>query len=214
VTDESRVEEWQSARLVTIAPEHPLARTVIPMLSSAGVVVSIGHTAASREAYDMAVNTGARHATHLFNAMSGMDHVHGGIAAYVLTDDRVTFSVIADLVHVHPSAIKVAWHAAGDRMIIVSDQVALENVANESTTARLVGAHVGVDTAVKNLVEACGVPLAEALVMVSERPARVLRLTDRGVLRTGLRADLVLLTEDLSVHSVVCEGFPTHVAAN
>lgn len=214
VADEDRVREWQSVRMVTVAPEHPFAQSVVGMLSSAGVVVSIGHTAASREAYDDAVNAGARHATHVFNAMSGIDHVHGGIAAYVLTDDRVTFSVIADLVHVHPSAIHVAWRAAGERMIVVSDQVALENVKNQSTTARLIGASVGIDAALKNLVEACGIPLAEALVMVSERPARVLRLTDRGFLRVGLRADLVLLTEDLSVHTVVCDGFPTSVVAN
>ena len=193
---------------------HPLSDDAIRRLRAAGVTVALGHSAANYELYQTAVTAGATHATHLFNAMGGVDHVQSGLATFVLTDDRVTFSAIADLQHVHPLVLQLMWQAAGSRMSVVSDQVGNDGVLNEGSSARLRGAVTGLDTSVRNLVQRCAVPLVDALSMVSERPARLLGLNDRGMLRTGTRADIVLLDDDLSLQIVVCAGFPRSVSGN
>lgn len=203
---EAIVDVLGTATMVTLAPEHPLGLEAARVLSHRGVVVAIGHSAPSSEEFDAGLATGISHVTHLFNAMSGVDHVTPGLAARVLTDDRLSFSVIADFVHVHPTVVALAYRAAGHRMTLVSDQVAKTQTSHKSV-ARLTGALVGLDAGVRNLVQGCDVPLNEALLMASTRPAGLLKLTDRGVLRVSARADLVLLTDDLVVHSVVCNGF-------
>ena len=211
--DEDFLHVLESARMVTIAPEHRLASKAISRLIAAQVVVAIGHSAPTDDEIEDAIDSGCRHVTHLFNAMSGVHHVEPGLANFVLVDDRLTFSVIADLVHVHPKTLCLIWNAAGDRMILVSDQVANRDHARP-TGVRLSGARVGLDAGVKNLVHACGVPLEDVLMMVSSRPATLLGLIDRGILRCGQRADLVLLTDDLDVSAVVCGGFTWEAAAN
>ena len=208
------LDELINSKLVTLAPEHPLSDGAIRRLRAAGVTVALGHSAADMETYERAVKAGVTHATHLFNAMGGVDHVRPGLATFVLTDDRITFSAIADLQHVHPLVLQLMWQAAGSRMSVVSDQVGNVGVLQESSTARLRGAATGLDTSVRNLVQRCAVPLVDALSMVSERPARFLGLNDRGMLRAGTRADIVLLDDDLSLQIVVCAGFPWSVAGN
>ena len=212
--DDHLLAELVNSKMVTLAPEHPLSDDAIRRLRAAGVTVALGHSAADMETYERAVTAGATHATHLFNAMGGVDHVRPGLATFVLTDDRVTFSAIADLQHVHPLVLRLMWQAAGSRMSVVSDQVGNDGVLDEGSSVRLRGAVTGLDTAVRNLVQRCSVPLADALSMVSERPARLLGLNDRGMLRSGARADIVLLDDDLSVQIVVCAGFPWSVAGN
>ena len=204
----------RTARMVTLAPEHPLSRDATHELSEAGVLVALGHTSASQEQYDLCVDDGARHVTHLFNAMSGVDHVEPGVATYALTDDRVTFSVVGDLIHVHPTTINLIWRAANARMTLVSDQVGEQSRTGMVPGARLAGSTTGLDAAVRNLVTKCRIPLADVLVMATERPASILRLVDRGALRIGSRADLVVLTDDLGVRTVVCAGFSTTIGGN
>lgn len=210
---EEILDVFKDARMVTIAPEHPIAPRAISALTAAQVVVAIGHSAPTDDEFEEAIACGCRHVTHLFNAMSGVHHVEPGLANSALVDDRLTFSVIADLVHVHPKTLSLIWKAAGDRMILVSDQVARQNQEGLDG-ARLRGAQVGLDVGVRNLVQECGVPLEDALLMASSRPATLLGLSDRGVLRHGRRADLVLLSDDIDVCSVVCGGFTWLADAN
>lgn len=201
------LEELCRSVMVTVAPEHPLSTTIIPRLTGRGVIVALGHSAPTHEQVRAAVVGGARHATHLFNAMSGVNHIEPGLATFVLTDENLTFSAIADLVHVHPEVLRLMWQSAGDRMTLVSDQISTLTSRSAKQHARLAGATTGLDTSVRNLVRTCDIPLRDALVMVSERPAEVLGLRDRGVIRQGLRPDLVLLSSDLQVCSVVSAGF-------
>jgi len=201
------VAEMCRSVMVTIAPEHSLSTEIIPRLIDHGVIVALGHSSPTHDQFRVAVAGGARHATHLFNAMSGVNHVEPGLATFVLTDGTLTFSAIADLVHVHPKVLRLMWQAAGDRMTLVSDQISTVTNKPSQQNVRLAGATTGLDTSVRNLVQTCGIPLRDVLVMASERPAEVLGLRDRGVIRRGLRPDLVLLSNDLEVRSVVCAGF-------
>jgi N-acetylglucosamine-6-phosphate deacetylase len=201
------VAELRRAVMVTVAPEHSLSAEIIPQLTGQGVVVALGHSSPTHDQFRAAVAGGARHATHLFNAMSGVNHIEPGLATFVLTDGTLTFSAIADLVHVHPTVLRLIWQAAGDRMTLVSDQISTGVNKPSQQNARLAGATTGLDASLRNLVQTCGIPLRDVLVMVSERPAEVLGLHDRGVIRRGLRPDLVLLSNDLEVRSVVSAGF-------
>jgi N-acetylglucosamine-6-phosphate deacetylase len=126
----------------------------------------------------------------------------------------VTFSVVGDLIHVHPTTINLIWRAANARMTLVSDQVGEQSRTGMAPGARLAGSTSGLDAAVRNLVTKCRIPLADVLVMATERPASILRLVDRGTLRVGSRADLVVLTDDLGVRTVVCAGFSTTISGN
>lgn len=193
--------------MVTIAPEHSLSTEIIPRLVDHGVIVALGHSSPTHDQFRGAVAGGARHATHLFNAMSGVNHIEPGLATFVLTDGTLTYSAIADLVHVHPQVLRLMWQSAGGRMTLVSDQISTVTHKPSQQNARLAGATSGLNTSVRNLVRTCDIPLRDALVMASERPAEVLGLRDRGVIRRGLRPDLVLLSNDLEVRSVVCAGF-------
>ena len=195
-------------RMVTLAPEHPLAERATRQLADQGVLVSLGHSSAGSEQIHEFVRNGGRCATHVFNAMTGIDHVDGGVALDVLTDSRLHFSVIADLQHVTARALRLAWMAAGRRMFVVSDLVSIEPSSEWNSAARLRGAVVGVDEGIRNLVQRCDIPLADALGMVTRVPADLLRVNDRGRLHPGCRADIVLLDSDLRVDGVVCNGFP------
>ncbi|MDP9374761.1 MAG: amidohydrolase family protein, partial [Chloroflexota bacterium] len=111
-------------RLMTVAPDAPGAIDLIPELARRGVVVSLGHTAADYGLFRRAVDAGARHTTHLFNAMTGLHHRAPGAAGAALTDDRVTVELIADGEHVHPAMLALAIRARGvDRVALVSDAV-------------------------------------------------------------------------------------------
>ena len=197
------------ARMVTLAPEHPLASEATSFLAARGVLVALGHTTATSQQVDEFVRRGGRCATHLFNAMSGIDHVTGGVALSVLNDSRIAFSMIVDLEHVSAEVVAHAWRHAADRMFLVSDQVSTIVDASMNDSARLRGARVGLDQGVRNLVQSCRVPIGDALAAASRIPAEVLGLSDRGQLSVGRRADFVLLDADLSITGVVCSGFPS-----
>ncbi len=102
-------------RMVTLAPELPGALDVVRVLVANGIVVSAGHSAAS---YDEAVagfEAGIRSVTHLFNAMSPLDHREPGLAGAALADDRVTIGLIPDGLHVHPAVVGLVRRIVGPR---------------------------------------------------------------------------------------------------
>ena len=90
-------------RLVTVAPELDGALKLITAARAAGVVVAIGHTDADYETATAAFEAGARHATHLFNAMAPIHHRRPGPVTATLADDRVYLEIIADGIHIHPA---------------------------------------------------------------------------------------------------------------
>ncbi len=193
--------------MVTIAPELPGALDAIEQLANQGVVVSLGHSTASLGTAKRAAERGATVGTHLFNAMSGLHHREPGLAAALLTDERLTFGVIADGRHVAPSMVDLAWKAAGDRLVLVSDAVAALGVSDDpvamTSDGTLAGATQSIDAGVRNLVEMTGCTLQEAAAAASSRPARVIghrppddvwiEIDDDGhVLRTSLGSGCVI----------------------
>lgn len=200
-------------QVMTIAPEADPDGALTALLLEHGVTVAIGHSSSAYEVAVSAADRGARLVTHLFNAMSPLHHRAPGVAGAALDDDRLTPSLIADLVHVHPVALRAAI-ARKRNVALVTDAVAADAGTVGGVTLReqdgaarladgtLAGSVLTMAQAVRNVV-GLGVPLARAVEMAATVPCEVLGLTDRGRLAVGARADLVALDrETLAVRAV------------
>jgi N-acetylglucosamine-6-phosphate deacetylase len=214
----------ESLRLTTVAPELPGALELIAWFTERGVSVSVGHSAATFDEARSGYSAGAKSTTHLFNAMSGVDHREPGVAVAALLDDDVYTELIADGIHVDRALWPLITRLKGvGRLLLVSDAMALagtgdgrgrigtlevEVVGNRVTlagTSTLAGSVLSLDVAVRNLVES-GAPLSSAVAAASRNPLAMLGVTDRGRLAPGQRADLLELAPDLSVTRVMRAG--------
>jgi N-acetylglucosamine-6-phosphate deacetylase len=214
--------------LVTLAPELPGALGVIRRLVAAGVVVAAGHSEATVDELRAGVDAGITYVTHLFNAMSPLGHRAPGVVGGALADERLVVGLIADGIHVHPTAVSVAWRALGpDRLNLVTDAVAALGLGHGPTRlgtldvtvgpdgvraadGTLAGAAIGLDAAVRHLVAFAGCAPAQAVATVTSTPARLLGLADRGAIVDGARADLTLLDQDLRVVATIVDGRVVH----
>jgi len=219
-----RLADPRRVRVVTLAPERDGVPALVARLSARGIVVALGHTDASFEAFTAAVDAGATLATHVFNAMSPLHHRAPGATGAALTDDRVTALMIADGVHTHPAAFKLAVRAkGGGRLALVTDatpgaglgpgvsHLGSQSVVIDQTSARLpdgtlAGSTLTMDRAIRNAVAFAGLTAGQAVRLATAVPARVLGLGDRGSLFAGARADLVLLDEALNVTATYVGG--------
>lgn len=214
----------EGLRVITIAPELPGAVELIGWLRGRGVVASIGHSAATLAEGRAGITAGAMSTTHLFNAMTGVDHREPGLAVAALGDDPLWVELIADGEHVHPALWPIITRTKPDgRLVLVSDAIPLagtgdgrgtiggleiEVVGTRATllgTDTLAGSVIALDTAVRNLVEA-GFGLPFAVAAASRNPLALLGVADRGRLAVGQRADLVELDESLRVRRVMRGG--------
>jgi N-acetylglucosamine-6-phosphate deacetylase len=211
-------------RVVTVAPELAGAVDLIRWLSARGVIVALGHSDASLAEAEAGYSAGARSTTHLFNGMSGLDHRRPGLAAAALADDAVTVELIADGHHVQRALWSTVFRAKPPTGVtLVSDAIAaagtdLEHAvlggqevdlrggrATLAGTQTLAGSLIGLDDAVRNLVDA-GISLPTAVAAASRNPAILLGLDDRGEIAVGRRADLVELNDRLEVAGVLIDG--------
>jgi len=203
--------------LVTLAPECVPAGFV-RTLAASGVRISIGHSEASAAVVMQAVADGATGVTHLYNAMPPLSARDPGIVGAALADRRLTAGLIVDGVHVDPISVRAAFTAKGsDRIALITDAMptvgtSLEHFELTGRTIRLsdgrlttkegtlAGAHLDMASAVRNAVRMAELPLDDALRAASLTPARFLGLdNERGALFPGARADLVALSQELTV---------------
>jgi N-acetylglucosamine-6-phosphate deacetylase len=194
-------------RMVTLAPEIEGAATLLDDLARERVLAALGHSHARAEQVEGAIARGARHVTHLFNAMGPLHHREPGLAGVALADERLTSDLICDGAHVDPRVVRTAARALGERMLLITDRIdpgpaasfgsgALrdDGVALRLDDGRLAGSRVTLDLALRNVARFAGIPLLEAVAACTLRPARRLGLErERGTLRPGARADLVVL---------------------
>lgn len=217
-------------RLLTLAPEVPGADALIRELVAAGVVVSVGHSDATYDQVLSAVEAGSRRVTHLCNAQRGFHHREPGVLGAGLVCDALYAEVIADLEHVHPAGLAIAYRCKGPgRLMLVSDAVRgtglapgayelggrttlLDGRTSRLTDGTIAGSVITLDQAVRNMVRAVGVPPHEALAMASDVPARSLGLADLGRVAPGYLADLVVLSRDLEVRATFVGGRRVHGA--
>jgi N-acetylglucosamine-6-phosphate deacetylase len=211
-------------RLTTIAPELDGAQDLIGWLHQRGVRVSVGHSAADADTVWSAYQAGARSTTHLFNAMTGIDHRSPGVAVAALLEDDAYVELIADGVHVHPALWPLITRLKPrDRLLLVSDALPVAGAAEGrgriggldvevrdgratlAGTDTLAGSVIALDSAVRNATRA-GIPLVDAVAAATRNPLELLGIGDRGHLATSQRADLVELDEDLGIRRVMRGG--------
>jgi N-acetylglucosamine-6-phosphate deacetylase len=213
----------QGVLLLTLAASHA-SEDFCTRMAQAGVVLSLGHSAASAEEANAAFDRGVRLVTHLYNAMSPLAHRDPGLVGAALADERVTVGLIADGQHVHPIALRAAWEAKGTkRFLCVSDAIGVagtdlqemqlagqtvrvENGRCVNQEGRLAGSTIVLSDSLPILVDQVGLTLPQALDACATVPARVLGLSDRGTIHPDLRADLIALDQDLVVKSVWVAG--------
>jgi len=212
------------ARILTLAPELPGAEETITAACAAGLVVAMGHTDATYGVAQQAIEWGARHAVHVYNAMRPFSHRETGVIGAVLTDSRVTAEVIADGVHVDDPALRLLLAAkSAESILLVSDgtaatdmpdgeyrlgsiEVTVSGGVSRSREGRIAGSTLTLDRAVRRMV-ALGLPLSAALQMATWNPARLLGIDARkGRLVPGADADIVLLDGELNVQRVFIGG--------
>ena len=207
--------------VATIAPELPGAAELVAVLARLGCRVQVGHSLASAEEAEEALAAGASGFTHLFNAMSGLDHRHPGVAAAALAFGERA-EIIPDLHHVAPAMIRAAARCV-PQLHAVTDAISAAGMPDGAYRlgshwvakrgeralmpdgATLAGSVLTMDAALRNLV-AIGLPLEAAVAMTSTRPADHVGRTDIGRIAAGARADLVRLDPDLRVETVILAG--------
>ena len=216
--DWTEFQRWQTLaggriRIVTLSPEWPEAVEFIQQASQAGLVVALGHTAASPTQIQAAVDAGARLSTHLGNGSHAKIDRHPNYIWEQLADDRLSASLIVDGHHLPGSVVKCFLRVKSPaRTILVTDAIAaaglpsgryyLGNVEVEVTPARrvnlpgtpyLAGSVLEMPTAIALTVAYGGVSLGEAVRMATANPSELLGLGEkRGSIRVGQRADLLL----------------------
>ena len=214
-----------TVRQVTLAPELPGAYELIEAVVRAGVVPAIGHSNADAETTRRAINLGCRLATHLFNAMSGLDHRSPGVAAVSLIASEVISELILDGHHIDPEIARLAFAAAGpERIALVTDSMAAAGFADGSyrlagqqitvdrgsaRTARgaLAGSVLTMDAALRYAVNVLGLAVEKASISAATTPAKAIGLAHQtGSLEVGLDADVVVLDFDLRVTATYIRG--------
>ncbi len=205
--------------MVTLAPETVMPEDITRMVEL-GIKVCLGHTNASYASAQEAVDAGATGFTHLFNAMSPLQGREPGVVGCALLNDNTQCGLIVDGHHVDYASCQLAIKTkpVGGVFLVTdamppvgTDQtefplydrtVYVENGKLTSSTGELAGSSLDMATAVRNTHLGLKIPLGESLRMASLYPARYLyrdQKLERGELKIGMQADMVILSDDLSV---------------
>lgn len=209
--------------LLTVAPEN-VSPDVIKDLVSQGVIVALGHSNADFETVLSAIDAGATGATHLFNAMSGLQARTPGLIGAVLDDERITAGLIVDLLHVHRSNCRLAFKAKSAKgIMLVTD--AMAHVGSELTSlpwldsqitrdgdklttpdGTLAGSCLDMIGAVRKAHQILGIELKDVLHSATQVPAKFLGLDDVGHLQVGAKADFLVINDKLHIEQVYQAG--------
>jgi N-acetylglucosamine-6-phosphate deacetylase len=209
--------------IVTLAPEVEGARDLIEHFRDR-IVFSIGHTAADHATAVAALEWGATHFTHLYNAMTPLGHREPGVVGAALTSAHATAELIADGIHVHPAALRIAVGAMPHRIALVTDamracglpdgtyrlydyEVTVAEGAARLRDGTLAGSVLTMSGAVKNMVELAGLPFETVVPLATEIPARIAGVADRkGRIESRYDADITVLNDRFEVERVWARG--------
>ena len=209
-------------RIVDVAPELPGA-VEFTRRASEKCRVSVAHTAAGYDQAAAVFDAGATHLTHLFNAMSGIHHRHPGPIGAASERENVTAELICDGIHVHPSAVRMAFRLFPGRICLISDALRCCGMADGSYSlggqeillsggvARLTGGAIAGSAAdlyqCMRRAVSFGIPREQAVWAATALPARVIgRESETGAIADGRAADFVICGGELEPEAVYLGG--------
>lgn len=209
--------------IITVAPEET-GFDFIDSCRSAGIIVSIGHSAANYETAMAAIRRGANHITHLFNAQTGLHHRKPGVVGAAF-DSNANVELIADNVHVHPAAQRIVAKIKPRRQIVlITDSMracGLEDGISELGGQKvfvkgnvamledgtLAGSVAKMNDVLKNFCANTGFDVAAGVELVTKNPAIELNVYDKfGSLEVGKAADITLLDNNFNVKKTFVNG--------
>ncbi len=211
-------------KIITVAPEIEGGLEFIKTARDKGIIVSAGHSGATYEDLIKARKYGLQHATHLFNAMTGLHHRKPGIVGAVLSSD-MSCELIADNIHINPAVLKLVTKTkALDEIILITDsmeaagldegeyslggqKVIVKDEAARLENGALAGSILTLNKAVINMLKASTLPLEKVINMVTLNPACLLNIADKiGSLKPGLQANISLFDSKFNVRKVFIRG--------
>ena len=223
------IEHADILKLVTIAPEMEGAKECIQTVHEDGrVLVSMGHTGATFEEANAGIEVGVRHATHLFNAMTAMQHRNPGVVGSALSDERVSCELIADTFHVNPGLYKLVTKAKGDKLCLITDCMRAGGMEDGDYTlggqhvikkgiqclledGTIAGSVLKLNEAVRNLKNNTDLSLSDVFACASLNPAKAVGEAERiGSLEVGKCADIIICDDDINVITTIIDGVEFH----
>jgi N-acetylglucosamine-6-phosphate deacetylase len=209
--------------LMTVAPEPEGASEMIAHAVRAGIAVSLGHSDATIAQANAGIAAGARHATHMFNAMRPLDHREPGIAGTLLANATCSAEIIADGIHVHPDMVQLFLRAKGnDKAVLVTDAISATGMGDGryklgelevevkgdrcESDGRLAGSVLTLDRAVRNMMQFTGCTLQQSVQMASTNPSGVIGAARKGQIVPGADADFVVLSKSGEVIRSIQNG--------
>jgi len=212
-------------RVMTLAPEHPSAATLLDLLAECGVIAAIGHSSAEEKDLQLALKKGVKYITHLFNAMKPFHHRSPGLIGAALGSARFSCTMVCDLNHLCQEALQMAWKCNPKGICIVTDGAPLLGSAQTSGTfmgtpvhvvdekllipnGSLAGSLIPLDEQVRRFLKATGCSFVQAVQAASLLPATLVHCDDsKGKIQKGFDADCVLWDRDsLEVVATICRG--------
>jgi N-acetylglucosamine-6-phosphate deacetylase len=210
---------------ISMAPELEHAQEVAAFLVENGIKVSLGHSSADYETARTALHGNFSHATHTYNAQSGLHHRSPGVVGAILSSDGITAELIGDTFHIHPAAMQILIRCLSpERVILITDAMAgaglsdgVYELLGQMVTVReghatlpdgtIAGSTATMIGAVRTLVNEVGVSLQDALRMAAYNPAKLIGLEKRmGSIASGKEGNIVIFDNDLSIQKVLVRG--------
>ena len=212
----------------TYAPENDNEGRFCKHLVSNGIVPSAGHTDAIGSKMQAAVENGCKLITHLYSCMSTVTRDHGfrrlGVIETAYLNDDIFVEIIADGKHLPPDLIRLIYKIKGsDKIALVTDSLALagtdikhgfmqstefiieDGVCKLMDRSAFAGSIATADRLVRVITKEVGLPLTEAIKMMSSTPAHIMGL-NKGALEAGLDADIVIFDDDINVQKIFVMG--------
>ena len=199
-------------RIITLATEQ-CDKEIIDRILLDDIIISAGHSNATYEQSKVGFANGITAVTHLYNAMSPLQHRQPGLVGAAMNDAKVMASIIPDGYHVDYAAIRIAKKAMGERLFAITDAVTEttegqypHQLAGDKYEAAniLSGSALTMTKALQNLVNHVGIDLGEALRMCSLYPAQVIKSSNfLGRIAPGYNADVVILNKELGATGLI-----------
>lgn len=222
------VERWNCIKRWDAAPELPGAMQFGKYISAKGILAAVAHTQAEFEDIRTAYEAGYTHATHFYNAMPGFhkrrEYKYEGTVESIYLLDDMTVEVVADGIHVPPTILRLVYKIKGvERTCLITDALACaasdsheafdprviieDGVCKLADRSALAGSIATMDRLIRTMVQKADIPLADAVRMASETPARIMGVYDRkGSLQKGKDADIMVMDDDLKIRAVWSMG--------